>query len=60
MIDDFECLVRVTSQNKELELHELFDEENGNDLHYRMVNIINEIRKTNNNKYQPLRFYFVK
>lgn len=60
MIDDFECLVRVTSQNKELELNELFEEENGNDLHYRMVNIINEIRRVNNNKYQPLRFYFVK
>ena len=59
MIDDFESLVRVTATNKELELSSLFDDDNGNDNHIRIVNIISYLRKVNKNKNQPLRFYFV-
>lgn len=50
----------MNAKNPNLELSTLFEDENGHDLHFRIVNIVNEIRTKNNNAYQPLKFYFIK
>lgn len=60
MIDNYEALERVTGYNKTLDLASLFEDLNGNDIQFRVINIFNGCRERNHGYFQTLRFLFVK
>lgn len=64
MIDNYYYLEKAVINNKNLDLSTLFDEDNGNNSHKIIVDIIyfliNKNKFSNNISQQVLRFFFIK
>ena len=64
MTDSYYYLERVTGKDNKLDLSTLFEDDNGNEIQLKIVNIIKHLTekniKINNSNQQILRFLFIK